>query len=366
MCKNNWRRRFVRSSLHFGVYGATLWALVLSGNHLAESSQARKLSQMREPQDFTRLLTKGKLEADLGDFDSASEAFAAIAKEQAAPYALRWEALVRLGVARSAAGDTRASVEAFREARETYSEDPEAMQFLTSAVARAVRGRIWIDFKAEFEELLRTAKVVSAEELGRGVTRPKKMGLQKGEIELSAVWKPVRQEPLDDVLHEVAAYELDKILQLDMVPPSVERVIEGQKGALQLWVHGCKVYKDVQEETPKTASWGHQLSRAKMFDNLIGNTDRNKMNILVDPSWDLVLIDHTQSFSSEEKLLDPPVQFDRRLVEKLRHLNPAGLSLRLQGILDADAIEHLLERRDALISYMEQLIEERGEARVLF
>ena len=367
MCKNNWQRCFVCSSLHHGVYGATLLALLLSGSQPAESSQARKLSQVREPQDFTRLLTKGKLEADLGDFDSASHAFAAIAKEKAAPHALRCEALVRLGSARSAAGDIRASVEALREARATYSEDPAAMQFLTYAVARAGRGRIWIDFKAEFEELLQSASVVSAEELLSGVTGPKKIELQKGEIELSAVWKAIaHQGPLDHYLHEVAAYELDKILQLDMVPPSVERVIEGQKGALQLWVHGCKVYKDVQEETPQTASWSHQLSRAKMFDNLIGNTGRNKMNILVDPSWDLVLIDHTQSFSSEKKLLDPPVQFDRRLVEKLRHLNSAGLSLRLQDILDMDAIEHLLERRDALISYMEQLIEERGDARVLF
>ena len=103
-----------------------------------------------------------------------------------------------------------------------------------------------------------------------------------------------------------------------------------------------------------------------MFDNLIGNTARNEMNILVDRSWDLVLIDHTRSFSSDDELLAPPVQFDRRLVEKLRHLNPAGLALRFQGILDMEAIEHLLERRDALLSYMDQLIEERGEARVLF
>ena len=360
MCKNNWRRRLVRSSFHNGVKGATVLALVLSGNHLAESSQA--------PQhDVTKMMTQGKLEADLGDHESASDAFQAIAKDPAAPYALRWEALVRLGVARSAAGETRASVEAFREARETYSEDPKAMQFLTYAVARAVRGRVWIDFKREFEELLKSAKVVSAEELGRGVTGPKKIELQQGEIELSAVWKPIAQQrPLDDYLHEVAAYELDKILQLDMVPPSVERVIEGHKGALQLWIHGCKVYKDVQEDTPQTASWSHQLSRAKMFDNLIGNTARNEMNILVDPSWDLVLIDHTRSFSSDEELLDPPVQFDRRLVEKLRHLNPAGLALRFQGILDMEAIEHLLKRRDALLSYMDQLIEEKGEAHVLF
>ncbi len=58
MCKNNWRKCFVRSSLHRGVKGATLLALVLSGNHLAESSQA--------PQhDVTKMMTQGKLEADL-------------------------------------------------------------------------------------------------------------------------------------------------------------------------------------------------------------------------------------------------------------------------------------------------------------
>ncbi len=155
-----------------------------------------------------------------------------------------------------------------------------------------------------------------------------------------------------DVVEEVCGLDSDAVL----------RTVDNHIVALR----GCKVYKDVQDETPKTASWSHQLSRAKMFANLIGNTDRNKMNILVDPNGDLVLIDHTRSFSSDEELLGPPVQFDRRLVEKLRHLNPAGLSLRLKGILDMEAIEHLLERRDALLAHMEQLIEERGEASVLF
>ena len=35
---------------------------------------------------------------------------------------------------------------------------------------------------------------------------------------------------------EIAAYELDKLLKMDMVPPSVERQLQGNKGAAQLWV----------------------------------------------------------------------------------------------------------------------------------
>ena len=35
---------------------------------------------------------------------------------------------------------------------------------------------------------------------------------------------------------DIAAYEIDKLLKMDMVPPSVERQIQGITGAAQLWV----------------------------------------------------------------------------------------------------------------------------------
>ena len=35
---------------------------------------------------------------------------------------------------------------------------------------------------------------------------------------------------------EIAAYELDKLLKMDMVPPTVERQIDGSNGAAQQWV----------------------------------------------------------------------------------------------------------------------------------
>ncbi len=52
------------------------------------------------------------------------------------------------------------------------------------------------------------------------------------------IWKPVQKGRRNGLWEshqaEVAAYELDKLLVLDMVPPTLIREIRGQKGSLQL------------------------------------------------------------------------------------------------------------------------------------
>jgi tetratricopeptide (TPR) repeat protein len=321
-----------------------------------------------QEKDFAALMTKGKLAADLGNYESASEAFASIAYDETTPTALRWEALVRYGLVLSAAGETTKSREAFKTALVTYSEEPEAVRFLTYAVTAGVAGKIWLDFKAEFEDLLQTAEVVSTEDIGNVEYGVKIVYLERGEIELKAIWKPIVSQtpPRESYQAEIAAYELDKILELDMVPPTVGRNIEGRPGAIQLWVHGCKVYRDVEGQTPKTPEWSRELSRVKTFDNLIGNRDRHAVQILIDPTWGIVLIDHSRAFSSEEDLEDPPMQFDRRLIEKLRTLSKIGLQARLEGILVKKDIENILKRRDRLLALVEQLVAEKGEAAVFF
>jgi hypothetical protein len=44
---------------------------------------------------------------------------------------------------------------------------------------------------------------------------------------------------------EIAAYRLDRVRGLDMVPPTVERSVEGESGSLQLWVENCQLLTDV-------------------------------------------------------------------------------------------------------------------------
>jgi hypothetical protein len=319
-------------------------------------------------QDCRRLMVEGKLRADLGEHDQASAAFRAVAEDEAAPSSLRWEALVRLGLARSAAGDPAASAHAFRSVLVGYSEDPAAMRFLMQAVASSVPGKIWIDFKEEFEELLRTARVVSSEELGPGA--PKKVTLAAGEGELSGIWKPrwAGDSHGRRISHrsEVAAYEIDKILGLDMVPPTVLRTLEGTEGSLQLWVYGCETLGVLRDRVPDTSEWRRQISRMTTFDQIIGNRDRNQGNILVDPDWEIVLIDHSLSFWEVGEVLAFPDRFDRRLVDQLRQLRPTVLQAQLEGLLTPPQIEGLMKRRDALVAHVDALVEESGEQAVFF
>jgi len=57
-----------------------------------------------------------------------------------------------------------------------------------------------------------------------GITR-----LQAGpEVDFKDSWK-----------FEIAAYELNRMLKMDMIPPVVERMHRTQKGSLQLWIDGC-------------------------------------------------------------------------------------------------------------------------------
>jgi hypothetical protein len=104
----------------------------------------------------------------------------------------------------------------------------------------------------------------------------------------------------------------------------------------------------------------------KLFDALIGADRNSGDNLLVDPNWNIVLIDHLFAFSNETELRNPPDQFDRGLVTRLRTLRETDLQNRLKGVLSREEILNTLKRRDALLARLTKLIAENGEPAVLF
>ena len=103
-------------------------------------------------------------------------------------------------------------------------------------------------------------------------------------------------------------------------------------------------------------NWSRQLTRAKMFDNLIGNIDPNLGNWLVDPSWNLILIDHTRAFTttrSDHQL----VQVDPQLWSKMTALDEAGLTAAIGKWIGKAEIRAMLQRRDK----MQQVVEKLGK-----
>jgi len=238
----------------------------------------------------------------------------------------------------------------------------------------------------EIEEFLQTAEIISKKELSSGITLPWKLLLEKGGIRMNAVFRyiefhkrkwnsdhGVRMNFRDSYLFECAAYELGKILGLDNIPPVVLREIDGQKGSVQAWVENTITEENRLKKKinpPNRIRWLYQRQIMRVFDNLIYNDDRTQKNYLYDTDWKLWMIDFTRAFQSVPELKDPEkIMFcDRRLLERIRNLNGEEVKEKLEvtGLLTPSQVRTLMKRRDKLVSYIEKLVEEKGQGAVLY
>ncbi len=170
----------------------------------------------------------------------------------------------------------------------------------------------------EIEEFLKTAEIIHRKELSIGVTKPIKMTLQKDEKQLKAIFKYVDSKPgkerkkwrkdvyVDDrYSYDIAAYKLDRMLDIGLVPVVVERTIDGKKGILQLWIDDLiskKSQKEKKLDYSGHCNYKDQINMIDTFDYLIRNIDRNQSNILYSKSdWQIWFIDHSRSFDLSMK-----------------------------------------------------------------
>jgi hypothetical protein len=227
--------------------------------------------------------------------------------------------------------------------------------------------KVWLDRHADFETFLREAPFQRLEDVPIGVTRPQRGFFAPGGLVNSAAWKllpPGRANGYwESYKSEIAAYELDKLLGLGMVPPAVEKRYRGERGAAILWVEGVRQWKEVEHQ-PKPPKWNLEAVRMKMFDNLIGNVDRNAGNLIVDDDWNLYLIDHSRAFVTETRLRVEMTRIDRALWERMVVLDETALDAALGDWLDRGAIRAMLRRRDAMKKAIEGLVAKSSEAAV--
>jgi tetratricopeptide (TPR) repeat protein len=98
--------------------------------------------------DVLDLLAQGKTETDLGHYDLAIRAFAAVTEAKEASPAQRAEALVRLAVARRGNGDFQSALSDFQQAAKAPGRDAASTALLVQALGGALPGpdrweRIW-------------------------------------------------------------------------------------------------------------------------------------------------------------------------------------------------------------------------------
>jgi hypothetical protein len=210
---------------------------------------------------------------------------------------------------------------------------------------------------ADLEEFLRTAQVVWIEDVGSGTTEPMQVGLADNGRRAKAIFKVIDTDGRRFV-HEVAAYRLDRLLGLGMVPPTVLREVDGIAGSLQLWVENAISEGDRRDENLQPAdaeAFKAELDAAGVFDLVIFNIDRNGSNMLITPDdWSVHLIDHERSFASrvpsEPHLVDARSRLDSGLSQRLGQLDGDAVRSALDGLLSDDQISALLTRVDLVLS----------------
>jgi hypothetical protein len=246
---------------------------------------------------------------------------------------------------------------------------PTHAQAPATAPVQSAGAKTWIGHEKEIEDYIKTAEVVDMKETSVGVTHPSHAKLVAGGPVESIAWKslkPGRYEGYyESYKSEIAAYELDKLLGLQMVPPTVEKRVKGDLGAAVMWVINAKTFKDLggvpgQKGIPgppaaHIAYWMHELTRAKMFDDLIGNIDPNLGNWLVDSDWNIVLIDHSRAFTDTKELYHQLTYYDHDLWDKMKALDETTLNGALGAWVGKGEIKAILQRRDKMGQVIDKL-----------
>ena len=177
----------------------------------------------------------------------------------------------------------------------------------------------------------------------------------------------------DSFRNNVAAYRLDRMLGLHMVPVTVVRNIDRKPSSFTWWVDHVKMdeKKRYQEKisAPDADAWNHQIFVVRVFDQLIYNVDRNLGNLLIDEDWRIWMIDHTRAFKVFKDLKTPKNLGDhceRKLLAALRTLDAGTLKAEMKDLLAPGQIDGLLARRDRIVAYYDAKIAAEGEEKVLY
>jgi hypothetical protein len=237
------------------------------------------------------------------------------------------------------------------------------------------------------EAFLKTAQVVEHKAIGAGITDSERLTLADGTRTCHAARKTIDEfrrgmmqlkdgrsemDFRDSWKSEVAAYELDKLLGLGLVPPTVERTIGGHAGSLQLWVEGAIDEPERLKrklEAPDPERWNQQIYAMRLLRQLTFDTDYgNVTNVLIDPDFRAYAIDFTRAFRTQGSLMSEKglVRFSRSVLDRLVKLDEATLKEKLGHWLDRYQIDGLLKRRDKILALAKKLVSEKGEPAVYY
>lgn len=199
----------------------------------------------------------------------------------------------------------------------------------------------------ELESLLREAAVV-----GRTETETQlRVTLRAGDVEVEADFYPAARS---SVRPEVAAYRLDRLLGLEMVPVTVARDIDGIPGALQFVPSNMITEAERSSLGTGGAAWcplRDQYPAMYVFDTLVYNEGRDVQRIAYETeSFQLLLLGHERTFGTQRgrppHLRDTALEVNAAWQAALSTLDEDRLTEALGDVLTRRQIRALARRID--------------------
>jgi hypothetical protein len=209
-----------------------------------------------------------------------------------------------------------------------------------------------VDGDDELERFLAAARVRSRMPRADGTQL---WQLEHGGTTVDAVFRPAPRRGFA-ALPDVAAYRLDRLLGLDLVPVAVPRADEGRVGSLLL--DPAQLPTEAERAAEPTAEatcpLRDQFNAMYVFDALAHNDGRRPDAIRYRRAdWSVTLTSNETSFGTASdlpiSLRQAPLEVPVRLAERLRALDEGSLQQSVGDVLDARRRTALLERRDRLL-----------------
>lgn len=223
------------------------------------------------------------------------------------------------------------------------------------------------------EQFLKTAKVIRTRAANKGVTGTIRATLSDGTLEHDASIQTVdiamnefrsnRGTELnfkDTWRYNVAAYRLNRLLQLGNVPVSVERSYNGKPASFTWWVDDVLMDEGqrlkTKAQSPDPLGWNQQMWHVRLFDQLIQNVDRNLGNLIIDKRWGVWMIDHSRAFRLAKNVKSPKnlTMIERSAFERLKAIDLEVINETIGDYLTSYEKRSVLQRRDEIVALFEK------------
>ena len=205
---------------------------------------------------------------------------------------------------------------------------------------------------SDLQEILANGDLISSTTDADGVVTVK---VASGGHKIAAVFS--KNPRSKGFIPELAAYRLDRLLDLGMVPVTVARQIDGDNGTLQFLppstmneAERAAVGRGASAWCPIQDQWGAMY----IFDSLVFNPGRSPQHMVYSSdNWQLILTGHEQAFTTGRGR--PPYLKNMELSlgdswrVALRGLDDASLLEHFGDVLDKRRLKALAKRRDALL-----------------